>query len=182
MQLKIRKFPCPRKLKDVLENVLSVDLGKNVGFAYVKDNILYCGNYVLNIKQWRFNQSSIHQISSEYKKIIDALLCENQELDLILLEDNQYYFKQKYMKGNHMSYYKKLQMMAEGWFCDHWPGEVKRYFGGSLKKKYFGTARKEIVKERIKKMLEARLCDHTTDAIAGLFDTLRGNNNVWGFI
>ncbi|WP_264338373.1 hypothetical protein [Wolbachia endosymbiont (group A) of Cheilosia soror] len=171
MELKIRKFPCPKKLP---ENVLSIDLGKSVGFAYVKDNTLYCGSYVLNVEEWRFNPPTLRQISSEYKGIIDALLYENKDINLVLLEDNSYFFKQRYIRGSHMSYYKKLQMVVEGLFCLHWRGEVKRYFGGSLKKKHFGTARKEIVKERIKKMLDVSgMNDHMTDGIAGLFASLK---------
>ncbi|WP_265030190.1 hypothetical protein [Wolbachia endosymbiont (group A) of Philonthus cognatus] len=171
MELKIRKFPCPKKLP---ENVLSIDLGKSVGFAYVKDNTLYCGSYVLNVEKWRFNPPTLRQISSEYKGIIDALLYENKGINLVLLEDNSYFFKQRYIRGSHMSYYKKLQIMAESLFCVHWQGEVKRYFGGSLKKKHFGTARKEIVKERIKKMLDVSgMNDHMTDGIAGLFASLK---------
>ncbi|WP_341816711.1 hypothetical protein [Wolbachia endosymbiont (group A) of Agelastica alni] len=171
MELKIRKFPCPKKLP---ENVLSIDLGKSVGFAYVKDNTLYCGSYVLNIEKWQFNPPTLRQISSEYKGIIDALLYENKDINLVLLEDNSYFFKQRYIRGSHMSYYKKLQIMAESLFCVHWQGEVKRYFGGSLKKKHFGTARKEIVKERIKKMLDVSgMNDHMTDGIAGLFASLK---------
>ncbi|WP_395463553.1 hypothetical protein [Wolbachia endosymbiont of Cantharis cryptica] len=167
--LKMRQFPCPKKLP---ENVLSVDLGKNVGFAYVKDKILYCGSYVINVKKWGSKPPTLRQISSEYKSIIDALLCNNQELDLVLLEDNSYFFRKK-CRSNYELYYKSLQIMAEGLFCLHWQGEVKRYFGGSLKKKHFGSARKEIVKDRIKKMLEvSRLRDHVTDSIAGLFSNL----------
>lgn len=174
MELKIRKFPCPKKLKVVPENVLSIDLGKNIGFAYVKDNTLYCGSYVLSVKKWRLGGETLRQISNEYRGIIDLLLHGNQEMDLVLLEDNQYFFKQRYIRGSHMSYYKKLQMVVEGLFCLHWQGEVKRYFGGSLKKRCFGTARKEIVKERIKKMLEVlQLSDHATDSIAGLFAILK---------
>ncbi|BFD47323.1 MAG: hypothetical protein DMENIID0003_03970 [Wolbachia endosymbiont of Sergentomyia squamirostris] len=168
------KIPCPKKLKGVSKNVLSIDLGKSVGFAYVKDNTLYCGSYVLNVEKWRFNPPTLRQISSEYKGIIDALLYENKDINLVLLEDNSYFFKQRYIRGSHMSYYKKLQIMAESLFCVHWQGEVRRYFGGSLKKKHFGAARKEIVKERIKKMLEVlQLSDHATDAIAGLFSSLK---------
>ncbi|MGL9778831.1 MAG: hypothetical protein ACR5K5_00910 [Wolbachia sp.] len=174
MELKIRKFPCPKKLKGVPENVLSIDLGKNIGLAYVKDNTLYCGSYVLNVEKWRLGGETLRRISDEYRGIIDLLLHGNQEMDLVLLEDNQYFFKQRYIKGSHMSYYKKLQMVVEGLFCLHWRGRIKRYFGGALKKRCFGAARKEIVKERIKKMLNvSRLCDHTADSIAGLFAVLK---------
>ncbi|WP_250296706.1 hypothetical protein [Wolbachia endosymbiont of Oedothorax gibbosus] len=170
MELKIRKFPCPKKLKGVPENVLSIDLGKNIGLAYVKDNTLYCGSYVLNVEKWRLSGETLRRISDEYRGVIDLLLFGNQEMDLVLLEDNQYFFKQRYIRGSHMSYYKKLQMVVEGLFCLHWRGEVKRYFGGSLKKRCFGTARKEIVKDRIKKMLGVSgMNDHMTDGIAGLF-------------
>lgn len=171
MELKIRKFPCPKKLP---ENVLSIDLGKNVGFAYVKDNTLYCGSYVLNVEKWRLDGATLRQISDQYQGVIALLLHGNPELNLVLLEDNQYFFKQRYIRGSHMSYYKKLQMVVEGLFCLHWRGRIKRYFGGALKKRCFGAARKEIVKERIKKMLNvSRLCDHTADSIAGLFAILK---------
>lgn len=167
MELKVKKFSLTKKLP---ENVLSVDLGKSNGFAYVRDETLYCGSYVLGVEKWKLNGETLRQISYEYEGVIALLLHGNPELDLVLLEDNQYFFKQKYIKGSHMSYYKKLQIIIEGLFCLHWQGEVKRYFGGALKKRCFGTARKEIVKERIKKMLNvSRLSDHTTDSIAGLF-------------
>ncbi|MGL9725417.1 MAG: hypothetical protein ACR5KV_01455 [Wolbachia sp.] len=71
----------------------------------------------------------------------------------------------------------------------HWKGKIKRYFDGALKIRCFDTARKEIVKERIKKILNiSRLCDHTADSIAELFVSYitptnvavkRGRNNVW---
>lgn len=166
-ELKVKKFSLAKKLP---ENVLSVDLGKSNGFAYVRDGILHCGNYVSGIEKWKLNGETLRQISYEYEGVIALLLHSNPELDLVLLEDNQYFFKQKYIKGSHMSYYKKLQLIAEGLFCLHWKGKVKRYFGGALKMRCFGTARKEIVKQRIKKMLNvSRLSDHTTDSIAGLF-------------
>lgn len=166
MELKVKKFSLTKKLP---ENVLSIDLGKSNGFAYVSDGILHCGNYVLGV-EWKLNGETLRRISEEYQGVIALLLNDNPELDLVLLEDNQYFFKQKYIKGSHMSYYKKLQIIAEGLFCLHWKGKVKRYFGGALKMRCFGTARKEIVKQRIKKMLNvSRLSDHTTDSIAGLF-------------
>lgn len=166
-ELKVKKFSLAKKLP---ENVLSIDLGKSNGFAYVRDETLYCGSYVLGVEKWKLNGETLRQISYEYQGVIALLLHGNPELDLVLLEDNQYFFRQKYIKGSHMSYYKKLQIIAEGLFCLHWQGKVKRYFGGALKTKCFGTARKEIVKERIKKMLNvSRLCDHTADSVAGLF-------------
>lgn len=171
MELKVKKFSLAKKLP---ENVLSIDLGKSNGFAYIKDSILYCGSYVLGVEKWKLNGETLRQISYEYQGVIALLLHGNPELDLVLLEDNQYFFKQKYIKGSHMSYYKKLQIIAEGLFCLHWKGKVKRYFGGALKTRCFGTARKEIVKERIKKMLNvSRLCDHTADSIAGLFAAVK---------
>lgn len=171
MELKVKKFSLTKKLP---ENVLSVDLGKSNGFAYVRDETLYCGNYVSGVEKWKLNGETLRQISDEYQGVIALLLHSNSKLDLVLLEDNQYFFKQKYIKGSHMSYYKKLQIIAEGLFCLHWKGKVKRYFGGALKVRCFGSARKEIVKERIKKMLNvSRLSDHTTDSIAGLFAGLK---------
>lgn len=171
MELKIKKFSL---LKRLPENVLSIDLGKSNGFAYVKGETLYCGSYVSGVEKWKLNGETLRRISEEYEGVIALLLHSSPELDLVLLEDNQYFFKQKYIKGSHMSYYKKLQIIAEGLFCLHWQGKVKRYFGGALKKRCFGTARKEIVKERIKKMLNvSRLSDHTTDSIAGLFAGLK---------
>lgn len=166
-ELKIKKFLISERFP---ENVLSIDLGKSNGFAYIKEGILHCGSYVLDIQKWRLDGETLRQISNEYQGVIALLLHGNPELDLVLLEDNQYFFKQRYIKGSHMSYYKKLQIVTEGLFCLHWKGKVKRYFGGALKMRCFGTARKEIVKQRIKKMLNVtRLCDHTTDSIAGLF-------------
>lgn len=167
MELKVKKFSLAKKLP---ENVLSIDLGKSNGFSYVRDETLYCGSYVLGVGKWKLDGETLRQISYEYQGVIALLLHGNPQLDLVLLEDNQYFFKQKYIKGSHMSYYKKLQIIVEGLFCLHWKGEVKRYFGGTLKKRCFGSARKEIVKGRIKKMLNvSRLSDHTTDSIAGLF-------------